>query len=166
MKNTLRPIALILALGLVACGGDGPTAPPRPLPAVAGTWGVQWLVQFERTRDGFSGSYYCWGSMTLSQSATAGESAALSGFTVIQSGCPQGTFDVGGTLRPDGSMTLTTAGPRPSQGQCPVVEAARYAGQVSNNVYSGRADETVNCPGAGEGEHRFNYVMTAYKNVN
>ncbi len=166
MKKLSSAVALMLTLGVVACGDNGPTAPPRPLPAVAGTWGVQWLVQLERARDGFSGSYYCWGSMTLSQSATAGEAATLSGFTVVQGGCPQGTFDVGGTLRPDGSMTLSTGGPRPNEGQCPVVEAARYVGQVSNNVFSGRADETVNCPGPGEGEHRFNYVMTAYKNVN
>ncbi len=166
MKKLTRPAALILTLGLAACGNDGPTAPPRPLPAVAGSWGVQWLVQFERTRDGFSGSYYCWGTMTLSQSATAGDSANLSGFTVIQSGCPQGTFDVSGSLRPDGTLTLATAGPRPNEGQCPVVEEARYAGQVSNNVFSARSEEIVNCPGPGEGEHRFNYVMTAYKTVN
>jgi len=166
MKNLIRPAALVLSLGLAACGSDTPTAPPPALPSVAGTWGVQWLVQFERARDGFSGSYYCWGSMTLSQSATAGQSATLDGFTVIQSGCPQGTYDVTGTLRPDGSMTLTTAGPRPNEGQCPVAETAHYDGQVSNNVYSGRAAETVNCPGPGEGDHSFNYVMTAYKNTN
>lgn len=168
MKSLIRPAALVLTLGLAACGEDAvPTAPAPPLPAMAGTWGVQWFVQFERTHDGFSGSYYCWGTMTLSQSATSGQSATLDGFTVIQSGCPQGTYDVSsGSIRPDGALTLAAVGPRPSQGQCPVVEPARYAGQVSNNVFSARAEETVNCPGPGEGEHRFNYVMTAYKNVN
>lgn len=167
MKNSMRTVALLLALGLGACGDDaGPTAPPPSLPAMAGSWGVQWYVQFERTRDGFSGSYYCWGTITLSQSASAGTSASLEGFTVIQSGCPQGTWDASGSIRPDGTVALSTVGPRPNAGQCPVVEDAAYSGQVSNNVLSARAEETVSCPGAGEGEHRFNYVMTAYKNVN
>lgn len=166
MKRLIRPAALILTFGLAACGDDTPTAPPPPLPAVAGTWGVQWLVQFERASDGFSGSYYCWGTMTLSQSASSGQSAALDGFTVLQSGCPQGTFDVTGTVRPDGTMTLSTVGPRPNEGQCPVAEGANYAGQVANNVFSARAEERVDCPGPGEGPHTFNYVMTAYKNTN
>jgi hypothetical protein len=167
MKNSTRILPLLLALGLGACGDDaGPTAPPPALPPMAGTWGVQWYVQFERSHDGFSGSYYCWGSMTLSQSASAGTSASLDGFTVIQGGCPQGTYDVSGSVRPDGTVALSTVGPRPNAGQCPVVEQADYTGQVSSNVLSARAEESVNCPGAGEGEHRFNYVMTAYKNTN
>lgn len=166
MKNLARPLALILTLGLAACGDDGPTAPPRPLPNVSGSWGMQWLVQFHRTRDGFEGQYYCFGSMTLSQSATADDSAALSGFSVVLSGCPQGTFDVTGTLRPDGMVEIATVGPRPNEGECPFVPAANYSGQVANNVLSARAEETVNCPGPGEGPHVFNYVVTAYKNVN
>lgn len=166
MKNLVRPLALILALGLAACGDDSPTAPPRPLPNVAGSWGMQWLVQFHRTRDGFEGQYYCYGSMTLSQSTTAGDSAGLTGFSVILSGCPQGTFDVTGTLRPDGTVNFATVGPRPNEGQCPFVPEAGYSGQVSNNVLSARAEETVNCPGPGEGPHVFNYVVTAYKNSN
>ena len=110
MKSLIRPAALVLTLGLAACGDDAvPTAPAPPLPAMAGTWGVQWFVQFERTHDGFSGSYYCWGTMTLSQSATSGQSATLDGFTVIQSGCPQGTYDVS-----SGSMPFTRPSNSPS----------------------------------------------------
>src|SRR5262245_126151 len=166
MKNLARPLALILTLGIAACGDDSPTAPPPPLPNVAGSWGMQWLVQFHRNRDGFEGQYYCWGSMTLSQSTTAGTSAGLTGFSVILSGCPQGTFDLEGTLRPDGTIAFNTVGPRPSQGECPFVAEAAYTGQVSNNVISARAEQTVDCPGTGEGEHVFNYVVTAYKNTN
>ena len=70
------------------------------------------------------------------------------------------------TVRPDGTMTLTTVGPRPNEGQCPVAEEANYSGQVANNVFSARAEEGVDCPGPGEGPHTFNYVMTAYKNTN
>jgi hypothetical protein len=165
MKNLRRSLALILGVGLAACGDSGPTIPPPPIPSVAGTWGMQWLVQFHRTHDGFEGQYYCYGSMTLSQSATAGDSAGLTGFTVVQGGCPQGSFDVTGTLRPDGMVQIQTVGPRPNEGQCPFVPQASYDGQVANNVLSARAEETVTCPGPGEGEHVFNYVVTAYKTV-
>jgi hypothetical protein len=160
---TSRLLALTLALALAACGDDGAGAPSTPLPNVAGTWGVQWLVQFHRTRDGFEGSYHCWGSMTFSQSARRGASAGLTGFAVILSGCPIGTFDLTGTINDDGTMQLSTVGPRPNEGQCPFARDARYDGVLTGTTLSARARVDVQCPGPGEGPHVFNYLMTAYK---
>jgi hypothetical protein len=160
---TSRLFALTLALSLAACGDDGPSTPSTTLPDVAGTWGVQWLVQFNRTRDGFEGSYNCWGTMTFSQSTQRGSSAGLTGFAVILSGCPIGTFDLNGTVNADGTMRISTVGPRPSVGQCPFAQAARYDGVLTGTTLSARARMDVQCPGPGEGPHVFNYIMTAYK---
>ena len=58
-------------LFVVACGGDSPTAPTVPVPSVAGhyeAWNM-WQVQFYRTHDGFTGSFYCSGSLTLTTAA-------------------------------------------------------------------------------------------------
>src|SRR6185369_7002002 len=70
----------VLLLFLVACGGDNPTQPTAPVPNVAGryeAWNM-WQVQFYRTNDGFTGSFYCAGSLTLAQSGSR-----LTGFAVV-----------------------------------------------------------------------------------
>ena len=47
------------------------------------------------------------------------------------------------------------------------VLAERFALEhVTIQVECPGAEETVDCPGTGEGEHVFNYVVTAYKNTN
>ena len=170
MRST--PILMILALSLAACDGPNPTEPSAPLPRLidlTGEWSAQWRVQFERHRDGFSGEFICRGSLTLSQTVTAGASGPLSGFAVVtgNNGCPVGSFDIGGSIRPGGSLRLTTVGPKPPTGQCPYVARASYDGVVQNESggakeLSVRAQEIVDCPGPGEGRHTFTYILTGW----
>ena len=156
------PVLVLLALVLLAgCGSDSPTTVTN-LPNVAGTYtGYNiWLVQFKRTSDGYSGAFNCNGSVTIVQSR-AGQ---LSGFAVVSSPCPPLSFDLSGGVGPDGSVTFTTGGPRPSVGQCPAAVAATYAGLVSDKVLSARSSAYIFCPGPGEGPHHFDYILTARLN--
>jgi hypothetical protein len=166
MRRTTTVGAALLALLLGAgCGDDSsPVRPSVPVPNVAGTYWAQWQVQFERSRDGFSGSYFCWGQLTISQSGAASGQASLGGFSVVSGGCPQATFDLTGTIQADGTVRITTGGPRPNEGQCPVAPAASYEGVWANTNLSARATATINCPGPGEGQHRFDYIVTASRN--
>ena len=154
--------ALVLAvLGfLAACGGEDATGPTTPLPNVAGTYNGNWLVQFRRHHDGFSGSFYCYGSVTLAQSSTG----ALTGFSVISASCPAASFDLSGSVGTGGSVTFTTGGPRPSVGQCPVATGASYTGVVTDHRLSARATVELNCPGPGEGAHTFDYILDVWTN--
>jgi hypothetical protein len=147
-------------LVLVGCGGDSPTAPTVPVPGVAGryeAWNM-WQVQFFRTRDGFTGSFYCSGSLTLAQSG-----AKLTGFVVVSAPCPPLSFDLTGAVTVDGSVSFTSGGPRPPEGQCPFPVGASYSGVVAGTQISLRATANLDCPGPGEGPHRFDYIITAYK---
>jgi hypothetical protein len=169
MKITMRALIGSLLL-LAACGKDqNPIAPSPPVPSVAGTYNVNWQVQFHRNHDGFEGTYACYGTLTMAQDASSGGRAALSGFAVVQGGCPQGTFELSGSVSANGSVTFTTVGPRPSQGQCPFAPNAAYSGLVSapdgNSLsqLSAHASLTLDCPGPGEGEHRFDYVIQGWK---
>ncbi len=155
----LAPCALWLLI-LAGCGSDSPTAPSVPIPSVAGryeAWNM-WQVQFFRTRDGFTGSFYCSGSVTLAQSG-----AQVTGFAVVGEPCPPSSFDLTGTVTADRSLSLTTSGPRPPEGQCPSPVSASYAGVVAGNQVSLHAAANLDCPGPGEGPHRFDYIITAYK---
>ena len=124
---------------------------------MAGTYSASWQVQFQRHHDGYSGSFYCQGSITLVQSA----GGSLSGFTVVSASCPALTFDLTGSVRPDASITLTTGGPRPPVGQCPAAVGATYNGLVTDRRISARATVELNCPGPGEGIHTFDYILDA-----
>ena len=156
-----RVLALLALVLLAACGSESPTTVTN-LPNVAGTYtGYNiWLVQFKRTSDGYSGAFNCNGSVTIVQSR-AGQ---LSGFAVVSSPCPPLSFDLSGGVGPDGSVTFTTGGPKPSVGQCPAAAAATYAGLVSDKVLSARSSADIFCPGPGEGPHRFDYILTARLN--
>jgi hypothetical protein len=156
-----RVLALLTLVLLVACGSDSPTT-VTSLPNVSGTYtGYNiWLVQFKRTYDGYSGAFNCNGSVTIVQSR-AGQ---LSGFAVISAPCPPLSFDLAGSVGSDGSVTFTTGGPRPSVGQCPAALATTYAGLVSEKVLSARSSTNLFCPGPGEGQHHFDYVLTARLN--
>ncbi len=166
--TTPRLLAVALALSLVACGGDNAVAPTAPSPApslpdLTGSWGVTWTVQFVRQSDGLNGEYHCYGSLTLSQNRTTGSAATLSGFAIVNPDpCPLGTFDVSGSVRPNGEVDLRTVGPRPPEGQCPFVDSAAYSGVVDESGrLRARAEQVVDCPGEGEGTHTFNYILSA-----
>jgi hypothetical protein len=151
------PVALILA----ACGGDDTTGstPTGPVPSIAGSYGGYWLVQFRRHHDGYSGSFYCYGSVTLAQSA----SGTLTGFAVVNSSCPPSSFDLTGGVDAQGTIRFRSGGPQPPVGQCPAATGATYSGVVTGPSLSARASVELECPGPGEGTHTFDYILQAYK---
>jgi hypothetical protein len=151
------PIALVLA----ACGGDDATGPTTtvPVPSVAGTYSGYWLVQFRRLHDGYSGSFYCNGSMTIAQTANG----SLTGFLVVSSSCPPSSFDLTGGVDAQGAIRFTSGGPRPPVGQCPSPTGATYSGVVTDTSLSARASVQLECPGPGEGTHTFDYILQVYK---
>ena len=156
-RSAMGAVSLLI---LVACGGDSPTAPTVPVPSVAGryeAWSM-WQVQFFRTRDGFTGTFYCPGSLTLAQSGDR-----LTGFAVVNEPCPPQSFDLTGSVTVDRGVSLTTGGPKPPEGQCPAAVGASYSGVVAGSQISLRATADLDCPGPGEGPHRFDYIITAYK---
>jgi hypothetical protein len=63
--NAIRPVAVAALLLLAACGSNdggvsGPTPPAPPVPNLSGTYNsANWLTQFNRTRDGYAGSWNC-----------------------------------------------------------------------------------------------------------
>lgn len=153
--------AAAVATALVACHDDGPTAAtPVSAPSVAGryeAWNM-WQVQFYRMNDGFTGSFYCSGSLTLVQSGSR-----LSGFAVVSDPCPPLSFDLTGAVTADRGVGFTSSGPRPAQGQCPAPREAAYNGVATETQISLRATVNLDCPGPGEGPHRFDYIIAAYK---
>jgi len=162
MKKVAGVVAL---LALAACGSETPTV-ATPVPIVAGkyngwpTWTVQWL----RARDGVTGTFTCEGSITLSQGAAVPGGATLTGFAVASYPCPPQSFELTGTVDPDGSITLRTNGPKPPEGQCPAATDVVYSGVVRGNELSARATTNINCPGPGEGPQRMDYILSAYRN--
>ena len=162
MKTTfLRSATLLPMLLLAACDGDSPVTPPvpeAPSPSVTGTWSTSMLVQFRREVDGYAGSFSCPGQMTLTQTG-----GTFRGFAVINPPCGASSFDVSGTVQPNNEVTLTGAGPRPGAGPCPAPAQVTYTGLLTANQISVHAAANVNCPGEGEGMHRFDYVLTGFK---
>jgi hypothetical protein len=152
-------VATFAAASLVACGGENPVA-PTILPSVAGryeAWNM-WQVQFQRAHDGYSGTFYCPGSLTLVQSGDR-----LTGFAVVGEPCPPSSFELVGSVTPERGIVFTGAGPRPPEGQCPAPSGAAYTGLATDVQVSLRATANLDCPGPGEGRHRFDYIVTAYK---
>lgn len=167
--KTMRGLAVLSALALAACGGDSDSI-TTPVPVVtapitnySGTYANSqlWLVAFERASDGWRSQYYCPGTMTLSQGATTGSSAPLTGFGVVTAPCPSLTFTLTGTVKADNSVEFSTDGPRPLG--CPS-KTATYAGIFTTRGLSARGSTSIECHGETEGTHRFDYVITAFKN--
>jgi hypothetical protein len=154
--------AAILSTGLAGCGGED-ASPTQPAPTfhMAGTYSAQWLIQFYRSRDGFTGSFNCYGTMTIAQPASS--SNTITGFAVVGSPCPPQTFDLSGTVQADGTLAFVSGGPRPPEGQCPAASGAPYNGVVTDNGLSAHATAMLNCPGPGEGPHRFDYILSAWR---
>lgn len=165
MKTTFLRYAVILPmLMLAACddGNGGPTAPsvppPSPAPSVTGTWSTSLLVQFRRTHDGYSGTYTCPGQMTLTQINNS-----FRGFMVINPPCGASSTEVSGSVQPNGDVSLTAAGPRPGAGTCPAPSTLTYSGLMTVTQISVRATANVDCPGEGEGMHRFDFILTGFR---
>jgi hypothetical protein len=162
--NAMRPLAAAALLLLAACGssdsGAGPT-PSAPVPNMSGTYtSTNWLTQFNRTRDGYAGSWNCSGSMTLAQEPGADK---FTGFAVVGAPCPAVSFDLTGSVTPGGAVTIVTRGPQPGAGTCPLPPPSTYEGLFQNNLLSARTQVKVNCPGDLEGEYTFNQIITARK---
>ena len=163
-----RKIAASLGLAAVllssACDSDsngpsGPTTPPVPVPNLTGTYqGTNWLTQFNRTRDGYAGSWNCSGSMTLVQEPGSDK---FSGFAVVGAPCPAVSFDLTGSVTSGGSVTILTRGPRPGAGTCPLPPPSTYTGLFQGNTISARTQVKLNCPGELEGEYTFDQIITA-----
>jgi hypothetical protein len=163
----MRGLALLSMLALAACGGDdtptAPVVPPVPITNYSGTYqnSQLWLVAFERASDGWRSQYYCPGNMTLAQGATNGSTAPITGFGVVTAPCPSLTFELAGTVAADGTITFTADGPRPLG--CPSKKAT-YSGLFAGRQLSARGSTSIECSGTTEGTHRFDYVITAFKN--
>jgi hypothetical protein len=161
------PAAAALVL-LVACNGDsqspfptGPSVPPPP--NVSGSYeGYQfWTLQAFRVSDGFTKSFVCQGSMTLTQSIASGGVAQLSGFAVVGYPCDPLSFDVVGTVSSGGTIVLVTDGPPPTEGPCPGGTAVSFSGLIRDRELSARGETTVECPSFGE--HQFTYILQGWR---
>jgi len=155
-------LAVPLALGLAACGGDTNPASATPPPSVAGAYYAQWTLQVLRKSDGFQKQFQCSGRLTLVQGAG---SASVSGFAVVESGCTPESYDLTGKIQEGGVIEFTTDGPKPPEGPCPGGKGVRFTGQVtttdSYSLLSVRGVTTVTCPQYGE--HEFSYLISASK---
>jgi hypothetical protein len=153
--------AIAIVLVMAGCDDDGTTTPtPVHVPSVAGryeAWNM-WHLQFYRMNDGLTGSFYCPGSLTLAQSGSR-----LTGFAVVSDPCPPSSFELSGSVTVDRGVSFTSSGPRPPEGQCPAPSAAAYSGVATETQISLRATVNLECPGPGEGPHRFDYIIVAYK---
>jgi hypothetical protein len=161
--NALKPAAAAALLLLAACGSDdsNASAPTDPVPSVQGTYsGTNWLTQFNRTHDGYAGSWNCSGSMTITQEPGSDK---FSGFAVVGAPCPAESFELTGTVTTGGTVTILTRGPRPGAGTCPLPPPSTYTGLIQGNTLSARTQVKVDCPGEGEGQYTFNQIITARK---
>jgi hypothetical protein len=160
--NAMRPAAAAALLLLAACGSDSNVnVPTDPVPNLQGTYsGTNWLTQFNRTRDGYAGSWNCSGSMTITQEPGSDK---FSGFAVVGSPCPAESFELTGSVTPGGAVSILTRGPRPGAGSCPLPPPSTYTGLFQGNTLSARTQVKVACPGELEGEYTFNQIITARK---
>jgi hypothetical protein len=170
-EDMKKAASLLALLALAACGSDSPTSPSAPVPQITGKYNgyPAWLVQWNRSRDGVIGSFTCYGTVTLSQSESAGGIASLTGFLVVAQPCPAQSFDLTGTVQADGSVHFKSGGPKPPQGQCPAAAGVEYAGVVTRNAASTylelsvRGTAMLDCPGPGEGPQQMDYILSAYR---
>jgi hypothetical protein len=158
-----KALAVLALLGLAACSDSSPTSPSEVVPDLSGNWSGNWLTQFVRPHDGYSGSWSCWGSLTLVQAPGA---RSFTGFAVVGAPCPAVSFDLEGTVQAGGAITFVTGGPKPGAGTCPAPPNATYSGTLSNNnrSLSARSAKSLFCPGDGEGTYDFDQIISATKN--
>ena len=114
-----KAFALSAVLLLAACGDSHvstPTQPSEPVPNIAGSYSTQWLTQFIRPHDGYSGSWTCAGNLTIVQSPGA---SSFTGFGVVNAPCPAVSFDLAGKVQVGGAISFDTGGPKAGAGPCP-----------------------------------------------
>jgi len=157
--------ATVLAVSLAACDDTHtPTGPTVNYPSVDGSYSAVWTTQFNRTVDGYNGSFICYGSLTLTQEPN---SPTIKGFAVVSSNCPPLSFDLSGSVTPGGEISFRTGGPKPAGGPCPAPPPTDYSGSFtmvgSALSISVRGLTSVNCPGALEGEYKFTQLISAQR---
>ena len=155
--------AAVLALAL-ACGGRATSPTTISVPQLAGVWRGNnfWTLQVTRLSDNFQISFTCPGTMTLSEGPFVNGVAQLTGFVVASAPCAPVSYDLVGTVQVNGTLSITTGGPPPTQGPCPGGSNITYAGQVTGTAFeslSARGVTTVQCPEFGA--HSFTYLLAA-----
>jgi hypothetical protein len=160
-----RLLAGAYLASLIACGGTSTTPSGAVTPSqLAGVWTGRplWTLQVLRISDNFTTSFTCAGSITLTEGPFVNGVAILGGFAVAGSPCAPVSFDLTGTVQSDGTLTIITGGPPPTEGPCPGGNNISYTGQVTGTGFqalSARGVTTVQCPQFGE--HRFTYLLAA-----
>ena len=160
MSRTIAASLAFAALAILSgcdADSDGPSTPSAPVPNLSGTYqSTNWLVQFNRTHDGYAGSWSCYGSLTIVQEPGSDK---FSGFAVVASPCRAVSFDLTGSVTAGGSVTILTRGPRSGAGPCPQPPPSSYTGLFQNNTISARTQVKVEC--GEEGEYTFDQIVTA-----
>ncbi len=159
-------LALALAVGFIACGGDEDhITSVTPPPDAAGPYFLQWTLQVLRKSDGFQKQFQCYGQMTLVQGTATASVSTLSGFASVTSGCVPESYDLNGSVSSGGAIEFNTNGPKPPEGPCPGGKNVHFSGQVTSSgssvILSARGVTTVTCPQFGE--HEFTYLVQASK---
>jgi hypothetical protein len=160
-------VVLVGALLVSGCGGDSdsPSSPTPPPSDVAGRYGATWTIQVLRKSDGFQKQFFCYGSMTLTETGTSGSATALGGFATVTSNCAPESYDLKGSIVSGGEIAFTTNGPKPPEGPCPGGKNVEFSGQLTSSgsyrSISARGVSTVTCPEFGE--HQLTYLLQASK---
>jgi hypothetical protein len=128
-----------------------------------------WITKFKRTHDGYSGYFYCDGSITIVQ---APGSSRITGFAEVGGppsswACPPNSFSVTGTIEAGNAISFVTRGPQPPVGPCPTPGETTFTGWIDfpkgRLRLHARGTVKVVCPGAGEGEYSFDQIIDGFK---
>ena len=168
LRIVSRFFVAAIAAALAACGGDSGSGPVSPTlinyPSVVGSYNATWTTQYNRTVDGYNGSFTCYGSLTLTQEPN---SPAIKGFAVVSSNCPPLSFDLTGSVTAGGEISFKTGGPKPAGGPCPAPPVTSYTGSFTTAgsalTISARGLTSVMCPGELEGEYKFTQLISAQR---
>jgi len=167
LRIASRLALTLTAASLAACGySKSSLVTPTVVnyPAVAGSYNATGTTQYNRTRDGYNGSFTCYGSLTLTQEPNSPD---IKGFAVVSSNCPPLSFDLLGSVTAGGEISFRTGGPKPAGGPCPAPPVTSYTGSFTTAgsalTISARGLTSVNCPGELEGEYKFTQLISAQR---
>jgi hypothetical protein len=131
------------------------------VPNVSGTYNsTVWLTQFNRTRDGYAGSWNCSGSMTLSQEPGSDK---FKGFAVVGAPCPAVSFDLGRIRHARRRRDHRDPRAAARRGHVPPAASLDVHRALPEQPALARTQVKVQCPGELEGEYTFNQIITARK---